>query len=73
MSFPEVTKRQNRHRALAALELEIGRVEKARARCLPAVEGSIAGGADARRARAMLGMADERLGLLRRSRPVLSA
>lgn len=71
MSFPEVTRRQNRHRALAALE--IGRVEKARARCLLAVEGSIAGGADARRARAMLGMADERLGLLRRSRPVLSA
>ncbi len=73
MSTPQAARPLNRHRALASLDIEIDRAERTRARCALDVEDMTAGGRDTRRAQAMLNMADERLGLLRGSRPVLTS
>ena len=68
---PTAAAPQDRHRALAELDAEIGRAERTRARCLLDVEDTTARGGDVWPARAMLRMADERLALLRGSRRVL--
>ena len=57
-------RRHPRHRALAELDRLIARAEEARARCL--VDGTTRGGI-------ILGLAEERLAALRRSRAALLA
>jgi hypothetical protein len=71
MNTAQVERPQNRHRAIAALDHEIGRAEGTRARCVMALEVTEVASSDRRRAQAMLRMAEERLSLLRNSRPVL--
>jgi hypothetical protein len=71
MNVTHTERPQNRHRAIAALDHEIGRAEGTRARCVLALEVTEAASSDRRRAQAMLRMAEERLSLLRNSRPVL--
>jgi putative heme degradation protein len=71
MSTTQAERPQNRHRDIAALDHEIGRAEGTRARCVLALEVTEVASSDRRRAQAMLRMAEERLSLLRNSRPVL--
>ena len=71
MNTAQVERPQNRQRAIAALDHEIGRAEGTRARCVLALEVTAVASSDRRRAQAMLRMAEERLSLLRNSRPVL--
>lgn len=72
MTATQPAGRRNRHRALAELEAEIGRAEATRARCLLDAEDAAASGACERRTRAMLAIAEGRLGLLCGSRSVLT-
>jgi hypothetical protein len=71
MSTTQAERPRNRHRAIAALDHEIRRAEGTRARCVLALEVTEVASSDRRRAQAMLRMAEERLSLLRNSRPVL--
>jgi hypothetical protein len=71
MTATQPTKPRNRHRALAELDAEIDRAERIRVKCVLDVENTAASSGNTRRAQAMLNMAEERLSLLRNSRPVL--
>lgn len=68
--MPTTTSRY-RHQALAELDRLIERAEATRARCQAG--GAGAGSVDAARAEVLLGLADERLAELRRSRTSLLA
>jgi len=62
---------QRRSRSLARLEDEIGRAETACTRWRAQAEGLEAAGRDSRQTRGLLGVAEERLAQLNRSREVL--
>ena len=67
----------HRHRALAELDRLIARTEESRVRCLAGAVAEAAtvaaGGSTAGRAETVLGLVDERLATLRRSRAALLA
>ena len=73
------TRRHHRHRALAELDRLIAQAEEARVRCLAGAVAEAAaapvapGKTEAGRAKTVLGLVDERLATLRRSRAALLA
>ena len=62
---------QRRSRSLARLEAEIAQAEMARTRWRARADGLEAAGRDGRQVRGLLGVAEERLAQLERSREVL--